>query len=155
MKASNKIIDQLNFILSKELTAMEIYFIQHRMCYNWGLTKLAARFEHEMNDEKLHADLLIKRIVFLGGTPNLVSRDSYDIPGDVLGFIKLNHEYEIHVANILKESITIFENEMDYNSRKIIEKLLKDTEEDHIIFYETQLRLIKEINIEMYLQSMI
>ena len=65
MKGNQKIIDLLNKLLAEELTAMDQYFAHSRMYEDWGFNKLYERIDHEMNDEKQHADLLIKRILLL------------------------------------------------------------------------------------------
>ena len=65
MKGNTKIIATLNTLLAEELTAIDQYFAHSRMYEDWGLTKLYARIDHEMNNEKQHADLLIKRIFLL------------------------------------------------------------------------------------------
>jgi len=70
MKGSEKVIAQLNKLLAGELTAMDQYFIHSRMYEDWGLNELYERINHEMADETGHADNLIKRILFLEGTPN-------------------------------------------------------------------------------------
>ena len=69
MKGNSRIIDTLNVLLAGELTAMDQYFIHARMFDDWGLSKLYERIDHEMDDEKQHADALIKRILFFGRHP--------------------------------------------------------------------------------------
>ncbi|MCG8097768.1 MAG: bacterioferritin, partial [Candidatus Thiodiazotropha taylori] len=53
----------------------------------------------------------------------------------------------------LKEAITVCEAEQDYQSREILEVMLKDTEEDHAYWLEKQLGLIEIIGLPNYLQS--
>ena len=80
MKGNNKVITTLNKLLAGELTAMDQYFTHSRMLDDWGLQKLYARIDHEMDDEKQHADALIKRILFLEGTPEVSNRAPLNSP---------------------------------------------------------------------------
>eukprot|EP00493_Phyllostaurus_siculus_P003728 UN03743 len=64
MKGNQKVIDAFNTLLANELAAIDQYFIHSRMYDDWGLNKLYERLNHEMEEEKDHADWLIKRILF-------------------------------------------------------------------------------------------
>ena len=83
MNGKPEVIAALNQLLTGELTAMDVYFVQSRMCDNWGYTKLSARLGHEVTDETRHADALIKRILFLGGQPDVASRAPFSAGKDV------------------------------------------------------------------------
>jgi bacterioferritin len=153
MKGNQRVIDGLNSLLAMELAAMDQYFIHSRMYDDWGLSKLFARIDHEVDDEKGHAALLIERMLFLEGTPNMVTREGLKIGSNVEEMIESDLRIEYEVGNRLKEVIKICEEEQDYQSREILQKLLEDTEVDHAHWLEQQLRLIKMLGIENYLQS--
>ena len=67
----SKVIDYLNFLLGGELGARDQYFIHAQMYAEWSFGKLYDRIYHEMQDETGHAQLLIQRILMLGGKPNM------------------------------------------------------------------------------------
>lgn len=154
MNGNEKIIDKLNFILTGELTAMDVYFLQSRMFQDWGNTKLYEQLDHEMEDEKGHAALLIERILFLEGFPDLVSRESFKVGKSIPEILTIDLDLEYQVANNLREAMALCEAEQDYVSRDILGTLLKDTEEDHIQWLETQLKLIDKMGLQNYTQSM-
>ena len=153
MKGNNKIIDTLNELLAGELAAMDQYFIHSRMFDDWGLSKLFERIDHEMDDEKQHADMLIKRILFLEGTPDLSNRSGLNIGKDVPGMLENDLALEKTVITDLKKAIACCEQEHDYQTREILEVMLADTEEDHAYWLEKQLGLIDKIGLQNYLQS--
>lgn len=153
MKGNSKVIASLNGLLHNELAAVDQYFIHSRMYQDWGLDKLFDQLEHEMQEELTHADALIKRILFLEGKPNLTSRRDLLIGDDVPSMLKNDLILEMEVVTALKNSINLCEEENDYQSRVMLEKLLEDTEEDHVYWLEKQLGLIDKIGLNNYIQS--
>ena len=153
MKGDKKVIEHLNKLLAAELAAIDQYFIHSRMYEDWGLTKLQERIGHEMTDETAHADALIKRILFLEGTPDLSTREGLNIGKDVAEMLKSDLDLEVEVAENLKKAIAYCESVNDYQTREILGVLLRDTEEDHAYWLEKQLGLIEKIGMSNYLQS--
>ena len=153
MQGSQKVIDSFNLLLANELAAIDQYFIHSRMYEDWGLNKLYERLEHEREEETQHADWLIKRMLFLEGKPNLVKRRDLIIGDDVRQMMSNDLTLELEVVQCVRDVIAICEQEHDYQSREILEKLLYDTEEDHVYWLEQQLGLIDKIGIQNYIQS--
>ena len=125
------------------------------MYADWGLSKLDERISHEADEEKLHAQLLIDRILFLEARPDLCARNPLNIGSDVLSMLKNDLDYEYAVADKLRKSIAVCEQENDYQTRRILLKLLEDTEEDHMFWLEQQVGLVEKIGIENYILSQI
>lgn len=153
MKGDAKVIEHLNKLLAGELTAIDQYFTHSRMYQNWGLNKLYERIEHERTDEVGHAEALIKRILFLEGTPNLAVRDPLKIGRDAPTMLKNDLALELNVIAALKEVIAYCETARDYETREILEQMLEDTEEDHAHWLEKQLWLVEKTGLQNYLQS--
>lgn len=155
MKASPRVIEQLQSLLESELTAFDQYFIHARMYGDWGLTALETRISHEADEEKLHAQMLIDRILFLESTPNLSKRSPLKVGKNLVEMLQNDLDYEYDVADHLKKAIKVCEEESDYQSREILLKLLADTEEDHMYWLEQQLRLIDKMGLENYTQNQV
>ena len=153
MKGNQRIIDTMNKLLGAELAAMDQYFVHSEIYKDWGFTKLFERVAHEFDDEKGHATMLIERILFLEGTPDLSTREVIKVGKDVPSMLQNDLELEYSVVGALREAIGLCEKERDFQSRRILQQILEDTEIDHAYWLEQQLRLIERLGIENYLQS--
>ena len=153
MHGQQQIIDALNVLLANELSAMDQYFIHSRMYKDWGLHKLFERIDHEVEDEKGHASLIIERILFLEGTPDMVTRDGLQIGKDVPSMLQNDLNVEYAVGALLKKTIALCETQQDFVTRAMLQQLLDDTENDHAKWLEQQLRQIKMFGLQNYLQS--
>jgi bacterioferritin len=152
MKGSDKVIEALNSVLTKELTAINQYFLHARMLQNWGLEKLG-KLEYEASiDEMKHADMVIKRILFLEGLPNLQKLNKLKIGQNVQEVIEADLEVEYDAVPHLKKCIQMAEAELDYASRDLFLEILK-SEEHHIDWLETQRDLLKSVGQQNYMQS--
>lgn len=152
MQGHPAILDALNALLVDELAARDQYFIHSRMLSEWGLTKLADRIGHEMEDETGHADALIRRILMLGGTPRMTP-SGLDVGHDVPSILQNDLAVELRVVQHLREVMALCEAERDYVTRDILLPMLDDTEQDHAHWLEQQLRLIGLVTLPNYLQS--
>ncbi len=153
MQGSQRVIDTLNALLAVELTAIDQYFVQSRMLENWGYMKLYERIGHESEDERGHADRIVKRILFLDGRPDVAARAPLTIGTTPKEILENDLAIEIEVAKNLNEAIALCREEGDNGTREMLEELLTDTESDHILWFETQLRLIESVGLENYLSE--
>jgi len=96
-----------------------------------------------------HADTLIKRILFLGGLPNLQDLSKLFIGQNVQEILEADLKIEERACPELREAIAYCEEIQDYVSRDLFRKILED-EEHHIDYLETQLELAGRIGIERY-----
>ena len=141
----------LNAVLKNELTAINQYFLHSRMLGDWGLSELAKKEYDESIDEMKHADRLIKRILFLGGLPNLQDLGKLMIGENVLEVIKCDLSLEMRSMPDLKLAIPHCENVRDFVSRELFTEIL-ESEEEHIDWLQTQLRLIEQMGMENFVQ---
>lgn len=122
------------------------------MYSEWHYTKLFDRIAHEVEDETTHAEQFIRRILMLGGTPNMVPA-ALKIGQNVREMLANDLAVELEVREALKAGIKLCEEKQDFVTRDIMVNQLKDTEEDHAHWLEQQLRLIDLIGEQNYLQS--
>ena len=154
MKGNPKVIEALNGALHEELTAINQYFLHAEMCENWHYDRLGDLIKKESIGEMKHAEILIERILFLDGTPNLTLPISLTVGKNVKEQIESDLQLEIEAAAMYNRAIELARQESDNASRELFERLLKD-EEEHVDFLEAQLHQIKEMGYERYLSQQI
>lgn len=150
MKGKANVIKYLNEALCAELTTINRYFVHYKMLEDWGYMKLAAKARAESMEEMQHAEVLIDRILFLDGTPNMQKYNPIDVGATVREQHEndLKHEYE--AQKLYNKAIQACREAGDNGSAELFEQLLKD-EEGHIDWLEAQLRLIDELGLPNYL----
>jgi len=156
MQGDNKVIEHLNDILAGELTAIDQYFIHSRMYEDFGLFRLYQKTLHEEQEERQHATLLIQRILFLEGTPDLSKRiPTINVGTDVPSMLNNDLQLEYQVIHHLREVMAYCESVKDFQTRQMLQVMLGDTEEDHAYWLEQQLGLIEKVGLELYTQAQI
>ena len=152
MKGDSKVIDALNKALTIELTAINQYFVQAKMCANWGYNKLAKHFYAESMEEMKHAEKLIDRILFLDGVPNIARYDVIRVGTNVQEQLENDLKLELGGVKTYNEAIELAAKSKDAGSRETMEHILVQSE-DSVEWLEAQLNLIKEVGSENYLSE--
>jgi bacterioferritin len=154
MKGNDRIIEVLNAGLTIELTAINQYFVQAKMCKDWGFHKLAAHHYEESIEEMKHAELLIDRILFLEGVPEIARYDVIRVGSDVKEQLDNDLLLEVNAVNTYNAGVLVSSEVGDTGSREIIERIVVESEES-VDWLETQLHQIKTIGIELYLAGQV
>ena len=152
MEGDAKVIDALNAALTIELTAINQYFVQSKMCKNWGYNKLGDKHYHESIGEMRHAEKLIDRIIFLDGVPEIARYDVIRVGTSVEEQFKNDLELELKGVKTYNEAVALAASVKDNGSRELMEKILLESEE-HVDWLESQLSVIDAIGVELYLSQ--
>lgn len=155
MQGKQVVIDELNRLLTGELTAADQYFVHSRMYENWGLAALHQRLEGERREELDHAGRLVDRILFLEGVPDVASRAAPAVGATVPDMLRNDLANELAVIGALRKAIALCEAEQDYDTRRILVGMLEETEEGYTHWLEQQIGLIGTVGLQNYLQSAI
>jgi bacterioferritin len=154
MQGDAAVIEALNDVLTAELTAINQYFIHHKMCENWGYQKLSHKKREESIEEMKHADDVIERILFLDGVPNMQRLSPVRVGENPIEQHELDLALEVSAVNRLNEAIALAREKGDNGSRELLEDILVN-EEESVDWLEAQLHLVGEVGRERYLAEMI
>jgi bacterioferritin len=154
MQGEHAIIDLLNDVLTAELTAVNQYFADAKMCANWGYERLAEKFREESIGEMKDADALIERVLYLDGMPNLQRLGSVRIGETVPEKLALALELEREAIDRLNAGIATCIAAGDHGTRELLDHILEG-EEEHADWIETQLELLRQIGEAHYLAQQI
>jgi bacterioferritin len=154
VRGSDEVIEVLNDVLTAELTAINQYFIDAKMCANWGYEGLAGKFHDESIGEMKDADELIERILYLDGVPNMQRLGSVLVGETVAEKLRLALDLETQAIVRLNAGIGLCVAQDDNGSRYLLESVLRG-EEDHADWLETQLELIRQLGETLYLSQQI
>jgi bacterioferritin len=105
MKGDKEVIRHLNVVLTNELTAINQYFLHSKMFKHWGYDKLGAKEYEESIDEMKHADMIIERILFLDGMPNVQEMHKIMIGEEPIESLKCDFQVEVKAIPDLKVAI--------------------------------------------------
>lgn len=154
MRGDAQTIDFLNQVLTNELSAVNQYYLHAAMQKNWGFTKLAAHTYAESIDEMKHADLLIHRILFLEGHPNLQRLHPLSIGERVREQFEADMAVEVRALDTLRSGAAHCASVGDTVTRLLFEEIMR-SEEEHIDYLETQLSLMDSLGEQIYLSKQV
>jgi bacterioferritin len=150
MKAKEGVIEFLNQVLKSELTAVHQYLLHAAMCKNWGYMRLHEHFSHLASEEVGHSSRLIDHVLYLEGTSDVEHLDQIGSGRTIADLLKADLDFERDDAELLRTGIAHCSKVGDFTTRHLLEHMIIDTEE-HIDWFETQLRTIDQVGLPSYL----
>jgi bacterioferritin len=152
MKGDEKLLTTLNQLLADELTAISQYMVHSEMCENWGYGKLHKAIESQAKDEMHHAEWLIRRIIFLEGTPEISRLNPIKIGRSVLDMVANDQEAEIGAVRAYNQAIAQAREAGDQATADLLLQILK-MEEGHADWAEMQRAQIEQMGLQNYLSN--
>jgi bacterioferritin len=154
MKGDPRLIDALNSLLADELTAINQYIVHAEMCEDWGYGKLHLGFEKRAIEEMKHAEKLIGRILFLGGTPIVSNLNSIHIGGEIPQQVENDRVAEVGAIKAYNEAIALAGEVGDYATRDILVQILID-EDRHMDELEEMQDQIEQMTLALFLTTQV
>jgi bacterioferritin len=152
MQGDPLVLEALNRALTIELTAINQYFCQAKMCMNWGFRKLGKKHYEESIGEMKHAEKLIDRILFLEGVPEIARYDVIRVGADVKEQFENDLKLELGGVHHYNAAVDLCMRQKDNGTREVLAPILSESEE-HVDWLETQLGLIDQIGLQNYLSE--
>jgi bacterioferritin len=153
MKGNATVLKHLSIALENEIVALNQYYLHSKMLKNWGFLKLADKLYQESIEEMKHADVLIERILFLEGRPNM-ELSKLNIGSTVPKMLEKDLKLEQKAIKDLKAAIIDSDKHKDFASQAVFQQILEE-EEPHVEWIEAQIGLIGKLGLENYLQSQV
>jgi bacterioferritin len=154
MQAKEGVLDLLNTVLTNELTAINQYFLQAKMCEHWGYGRLASKLRELAMGEMKDAEEVMDHILYLEGIPNLQRLGRVQVGESGLENLQLDLQIERTQIESLVQGISHCAQVGDFGTRGMLESMLRGEEED-VDWIETELETIKQIGLELYLSQQI
>ena len=154
MKADKRLIDVLNSLLADELTAINQYVVHGEMCESWGYGKLHEIAEKRAITEMKHAEKLISRILFLGGTPIVTNLKQIQIGGQVPDQVANDRKAEEGAIKAYNEAIALAGELLDHATREMLVAILKD-EDSHYDELDELAEQIEQMTLPIFLSTQV
>ena len=127
-KASQAFIDALNEALSEEMASAIQYLWHHIMARGLASPAISDMLKELAMAEMRHGYSIAERIDLLGGVPT-TAIGAIKVGGDLPKMLKEDLQAEVESIAIYRRLIVMAEQEDDPVTRRLLEDILKDTEE--------------------------
>jgi bacterioferritin len=154
LQGDPRILELLNQHLTFELTAVNQYFLNSRMCANWGYARLARRHREIALEEMRDSEELIDRVLYLDGLPNLQRLGTVKVGESPVEQIRLALELERAAVANLNGYVATCTEVGDQGTREFLAAMIAE-EERHVDWWETQLVVVDQVGEAHYLAQQV
>jgi bacterioferritin len=153
MKGHQRVVAHLQRLLTLQLAAAEQYMLHAHVCEDWGFARLAAHQQEAAADARTHVDLLVRRMLFLGATPDPTQRETPQLGTSVRDMFRLDLDSRYQFIEGLRTAMGCCVDERDFETQRLLGEVLRSHEEVYAYWLEQQLGLIEAVGIENYLAA--
>ena len=148
------VIEQLNELLTIELTAINMYFLHAKTCEHWGYERMAKRFRADSFEEMRDAEELTERILFLGGLPNYQRLGDFAAGETVVEQLQLAAALERKAVQQLGAVVKACDQHSDVGTRALVEPMVLE-EQHQLEWITSQLGLVEQLGEALYLAQQV
>ncbi len=131
MNVDPRILGYLHRALSHEMTAVQHYLTQSRMCGMWGMQDVCNHFREDVQAELKHADWLIERMLSIGITPTASQLAPSRVGRSFEDMLEINRVLELDAVRIYQDAVDYCERRGEYEFRDFFARILVE-EQEHV-----------------------
>ena len=125
---NNKIIDNLQIIVTNLAQQAEGHFIQAKIFEAKGFSKLAEKYKEHTEEEREYVEKCIDRIIDLGGKVKLENKAGTEVFENPVDFIKYDLQVSVNGLKLLKDMLNDASD--DLTTFDLLKDYYKDEEKD-------------------------
>ena len=148
------VVEALNELLTAELTAINVYFVNAKLCESWGYAHLAKAMREASMEEMRDTETLMERILGLEGLPNLQRLGNFHVGENPLEQLSLALDIELGAAALMRTAIEVSEEHHDFATVALVGPMLLH-EEEQAGWLRAQLELAEQLGEQAYLAQQI
>lgn len=126
MRADPRLSGYLSRALSHEMAAVQQYLLQAKLVGLWGLAEQSSHFRDDVNEELVHAERLMERMLVLGIPCNATQLPPIR-PGRTLEeMLYIDRDIEIDAIRLYEEAAAYCERRRDSETLQLMRSILDD-----------------------------
>ena len=99
-----QVLGYLGRALSLEWSAVQLYTAQARLVETWGLTEAAQRLRGEAQEEMLHAERIIGRMLALGAAPAASQLRPVGLGRNLSELLRFDQAFEVELVGLYESA---------------------------------------------------
>ena len=112
--------------LSHELAAVQQYLMQAKLAGLWGMADMSARLREDVNEELVHAERLMERMLVLGIPSNATQLPAVRTGRSVEEMLQIDRELEIEAVRLYEDAAHYCARIRDSETQALFADILQD-----------------------------
>ena len=133
----------LSRALSHEMAAVQQYLLQAKLTGLWGMTAQSDHFRRDVEEELVHAERLMERMLILGIPCNSVTLPPIRCGRTLEEILRIDIQLEIEAVRLYEEAAQYCARRQDEGTRTLLNAILQD-ELGHLKDLEQQLASLQK-----------